>query len=90
LGFDLSKQAFVATATAVALVVDGVRMPIYLATEGSEVLGQWHLVAVATAGVLVGTAVGERVLRRLPESVFRRVVSAIILAIGVLVFFLDR
>jgi uncharacterized protein len=29
LGFDLPKQTFVATATAIALFVDGARMPIY-------------------------------------------------------------
>lgn len=31
-GFGLSKQSFVATATAVGLIVDGARMPVYLAT----------------------------------------------------------
>ena len=34
LGFDLSKSAFVATATAIALVVDAARMPIYALTDG--------------------------------------------------------
>jgi len=34
MGFDLSKESFVATATAVALVVDGARMPVYVWTEG--------------------------------------------------------
>jgi uncharacterized membrane protein YfcA len=32
----------------------------------------------------VGTLAGERVLRRIPETVFRRLVSAIIAAIGAL------
>jgi Sulfite exporter TauE/SafE len=33
LGFDISKEAFVATATAVALIVDGARMPVYFMTD---------------------------------------------------------
>jgi len=33
LGFDLERQAFVATATAIGLVVDAARMPVYFATE---------------------------------------------------------
>ena len=33
LGFDLSRHSFVATATAVGLVVDGARLPFYLATQ---------------------------------------------------------
>ena len=36
LGFDLPKRTFVATATAIALFVDGARLPIYLATQSSE------------------------------------------------------
>src|SRR3954452_9825101 len=31
LGFDLKKEQFVATATAIALLVDGSRMPVYVA-----------------------------------------------------------
>ena len=33
LGIDLPKRSFVATATAAGLIVDGPRMPVYLATE---------------------------------------------------------
>ena len=36
LGFDLDRQAFVATATAIGLVVDAARMPVYLATAGAD------------------------------------------------------
>lgn len=82
LGFDVPKEAFVATATAVALLVDGARMPVYLATEGRAVLAAWPLVAVATAGVVAGTWIGTRFLRLIPERAFRRVVSALILVLG--------
>src|SRR5262245_8001202 len=37
LGFDLRKEAFVATATAVALVIDGARLPVYLATQAQGI-----------------------------------------------------
>lgn len=37
-GFDLSKQAFVATSTAVGLLVDAARTPVYLATQWNELL----------------------------------------------------
>ena len=39
LGFDVPKHAFVATATAVGLLVDGGRMPVYLVTQGQEIAG---------------------------------------------------
>ncbi|HEV8267161.1 MAG TPA: sulfite exporter TauE/SafE family protein [Thermoanaerobaculia bacterium] len=82
LGFEISKEAFVATATAVALLVDGARMPVYLATQGREILGMWPLVAVATGGVLLGTLLGGRLLRRVPEKVFGKVVSSLVLVLG--------
>jgi uncharacterized membrane protein YfcA len=68
LGFDLQKKAFVATATAVALIVDGARMPVYAVTQGRDIARIWPLVVTAVVGVVVGTLVGERVLRRVPES----------------------
>jgi uncharacterized membrane protein YfcA len=87
LGFGLSRERFVATATAIALVVDAVRMPVYFAGQWRELADTWPLIAVATAGVIAGTLAGERVLRKLPERVFRRVVAALILALGVVMFF---
>jgi uncharacterized protein len=83
LGFDLPKQVFVATATAVALMVDGARMPVYLITQAGDIAQAWPYVAAATVGVVAGTLAGQRVLRRVPETAFRRVVSAIILVLGV-------
>jgi uncharacterized protein len=83
MGFDLPKEAFVATATAVALVVDGARMPVYVWTEGRSLTPLWPEIAAATAGVLIGTVVGVRVLRRIPERVFRPSVSILITALGV-------
>lgn len=90
LGFDLSKKAFVATATAIALLVDGVRTPIYLLTQGNEIAENWQLVLIATAGVLLGTLVGEKLLRRIPESLFRRLISALLVILGVFMLFLRR
>ena len=83
LGFDIRREAFVATATAVGVVVDLVRLPVYLAVEGGTVLRAWPVVGAATIGVLVGTLAGERVLRRISESTFRILVSSIILALGI-------
>ena len=83
LGFDVPKEAFVATATAIALFVDAARLPVYLVTEGRDIAGIWPLVVGATAGVVLGTAVGTRVLGRLPQATFRRVVAVLLLALGV-------
>lgn len=83
LGFDVPRHAFVATATAVGLIVDGARLPVYLATQGQEIAAQWPFLLTATAGTIIGTVVGERLLRRLPEILYRRLVAALVLALGV-------
>jgi uncharacterized membrane protein YfcA len=82
LGFDVNKQAFVATATAIGLIVDGARMPVYFVTQTHELLHIWPLILIATVGALIGTIAGVRVLRRTPERVFRNVVAVVLLGLG--------
>lgn len=82
-GFNLEAKAFVATATAIALIVDGARMPVYFFTSPSTVEHLALLIIVMVAGVTIGTLAGARVLSRIPETYFRRVVALLILALGV-------
>ena len=81
LGFDLSKHSFVATATAIGLVVDGARMPVYLMTQARELAEMATWIALATVGVTVGTVLGSRALARIPEAWFHRVL-ALVLVLG--------
>lgn len=83
LGFDLPKQRFVATATAIALLVDAARMPVYVVAERGSVTAIWPLVVIATAGVIFGTLAGARLLADVPERRFKQVVGAIILLLGI-------
>lgn len=82
LGFDVPKESFVATATAIALIVDGARLPVYLATEWRALVALWPFILSATVGVIVGTAIGTPVLERLPREVFRWTLSVLLIALG--------
>jgi hypothetical protein len=82
LGFDVPKESFVATATAIALFVDGARLPVYLATQWREIAAIWPLVLTATFGVVIGTAFGTRVLGWVPQRGFRRVIAVLLTALG--------
>jgi uncharacterized membrane protein YfcA len=82
LGFDLSKEKFVATATAIALFVDGARLPVYLATQRSDIAGLWTWIVFATAGVSAGTVLGSGILRRVPDVWFRRVLALVLAVLG--------
>jgi uncharacterized protein len=86
LGFDVPRDAFVATATAIALFVDGARLPVYLATEWREIARIWPLVLTATVAVVIGTALGTRVLGRVPPQIFRRVIATLLIALGLYMF----
>ena len=82
LGFGLSKQTFVGTATAIGLFVDGARMPVYLAMQHDEIMDLWPWVAPATVGVTLGTVLGSRVLVRIPDVWFRRVLAVVLALLG--------
>jgi uncharacterized membrane protein YfcA len=83
LALDVRKEAFVATAVALAVIVDGARLPIYAWSVGRELAAQWPLLAAATTGVLLGTVTGKRIFGRIPEALFRRFVSGLLVALGV-------
>jgi uncharacterized membrane protein YfcA len=83
LALDVRKEVFVATAVAIALVVDGARMPVYAFSVGRQLLGVWPIVATASGGVLLGTLTGKALLGRIPEATFRRMVSGLLVALGV-------
>jgi uncharacterized membrane protein YfcA len=82
LGFNVRKEAFVATATAVGIIVDLARLPVYVATQHTVIRANWTAVVIATTGALAGTFFGVRLLRRVSETVFRYSVSALISALG--------
>jgi uncharacterized membrane protein YfcA len=83
LGFDVPKEAFVATATAIALFVDAARVPVYIVTQWQDILRVWPFLLLATGGVVVGTALGRHVLGRLPQRAFRRVIAVLLTVLGV-------
>jgi uncharacterized protein len=83
IGFDLPKQTFVATATAIALFVDGARLPVYLVMQRDGMASVARSIAWATAGVVAGTVLGGRLLARIEEVWFRRVLALILIVLGV-------
>jgi hypothetical protein len=87
LALPLRRDAFVATATATALIVDGARMPVYFLSAGSRLTAAWPVIAIATAGALVGTLLGRRLLARIPEPLFRILVALLLVALGLYMIF---
>jgi uncharacterized membrane protein YfcA len=83
LGFDMKGKEFVATATGIALVIDMTRMPIYFFSQGKQILELWPLILISSIGVLIGTEIGIWTLGKIPEALFKKIVSGIIFCIGI-------
>lgn len=84
-GFELKGREFVATATGIALAVDCARMPVYFFTQWKDILNIWPYLVLGAIGVLIGTELGVWTLGKIPEALFKRIVSGMVLLIGILV-----
>ena len=83
LGFQLRPRQLVATATASALFVDAARVPIYFVSAGTAIAESTRLLLVMALGVTLGTFLGVPVLGRIPDSIYRRLVGGLLVALGV-------
>jgi len=83
LGFDLKPKAFVATATAIGVIVDLARMPVYLLSQYQQITESWALLLATSTGVLIGTYVGDSYMQKMNERTFKKIVSALVLALGI-------
>src|SRR3989338_6124923 len=79
--FSLKKEMYIATAAAIALAVDMARIPIYF---GSGFLQQDYYAYVPALLIvaLAGSFVGKRIVERIPQEAFRKLVLVLILLIG--------
>lgn len=79
--FGLTPAAFVATSTAIGVLVDAARLPIYLWNGSGDMLRMWPVIGVCLVGVVTGTLAGERLLLGLTP---RRFSQAVAVAVGLL------
>jgi hypothetical protein len=86
LGFNLTPRQVVATATASALLVDAARLPIYFLAAGPVIARTKGMWIVASIGVTIGTFIGVPLLRRIPESAYRRIIGLLLLLLGISLF----
>jgi len=82
LSFQLEPERLVATATAIGILVDFARMPVYLATQAQPLSSLWLPILIATAGCLIGTLWGVRLLARIPRHRYRQALALLICALG--------
>ena len=81
--FGLAPPVFVATSTAIGVVIDVARVPIYLSHGWSTIARLWPLLVIIATGVVAGTLLGERLLLGLSPARFRLLVSAAVGLLGI-------
>jgi uncharacterized protein len=80
----LSKEQFVATGVVIAVMVDLARLVIYgFHFSGGERDWSGGLVAVACGAAFVGSFVGTRLLQKITMSTVQRVVSVLLVGVGI-------
>lgn len=82
LNYDMPKEAFIATATVIALAIDAARIPVYLTTH-AEYLSElsWRLAPLVAVSFL-GTIAGKRFLPSFSNRRFKRIVAGSVIAMG--------
>lgn len=73
--FDLSKEAFIFTAAAIALVTDSTRLVTYTAEQIMLPQYLWYGMTIFLPLSLLGSWLGQRTVRQLSESGFRTIVA---------------
>lgn len=80
--FHLDAATFIATSAAIDFGIDGGRAIIYLSHDYFP-WDQWPLIPLAVVAAWVGSVLGKRIVSRLSQTQFQRIVLLLIFAIGV-------
>jgi len=88
LNYNLSKRAFIATGTAISILVDLTRIPFYLYTEKDFFfsVNGW-IVLAALVAALSGTRLGKSLLQNISLTIFRKAISITLIILGIYFFF---
>jgi len=84
--FNLEKNTFVATSAAVDLGVDLSRSMVYLG-YGYFDKQYWYLIPLLLVISFFGSLVGKKLLYRIPQEKFKKLVLFLILGIGLILLF---
>lgn len=84
--FQFSKEKFIATSSAIDMLVDASRAYIYL-SAGYWGEGDWTLVAGLAVIAFLGSLTGKWLLEKLTSDFFRKLVLVIVALVGVIMIF---
>ncbi len=72
-GFNLEKTKYIATAAAVALATDGIRIPSYI-SQGFLEYQYIYYIPILFIAALSGSYIGKKIISKINQNIFKRIV----------------
>ena len=85
-GFRLPKERYIATAASIALAVDITRIPLYISQGFLESNYYWYI-PILFLVALAGSFTGRKIVKKIPQRQFRKLILVAIFLIGIKFFF---
>lgn len=90
MAFDLPKEVYIATAGAIALIIDSTRLTTYLLRGARlEHLPLWGLLIFVPAS-FAGAKIAQSVVNKIPQEHFRKFVAVFLLLVGIKLLLLPK
>ncbi len=81
----LTKEMFIATGVAIAVLVDFTRLPVYFARMTSTgITDNWQPLVIATASAFIGAYIGKKVMHKITIRTVQIVVGIMMIALAIL------
>jgi uncharacterized membrane protein YfcA len=81
-GFNIEKVKYIATAATIALATDATRIPVYL-SQGFLTEQYFLYLPILFAIALVGSFIGRKIVRRIDQERFRKMVLVAIILVSI-------
>ena len=73
ISYNLDKFKYIATLSAIAVIIDAARIPIYFLNNLLEPQFYYFIPSLAVIGI-VGSYTGKRIVQKIPQNIFKKVV----------------
>lgn len=80
--FGLPKEQYIVTAAAIAIVVDMTRLPVYL-SQGFLSKDFYWFIPILFVIALCGSFIGKKIVSRIPQKQFKKIVLLAIFFVGI-------
>jgi len=86
ISYNLEKFKYIATLSAIAIIIDATRIPIYLVNNLLEPQFYYYIIPFVIIGI-AGSYAGKKIVNKIPQDIFKKVVLVAIALASVLLIY---